>query len=162
MQRPAREGQSRGFFRLNSNRLADGGFEAGPSGPWTLANGATIVDKTDATWLAPHSGTWMLRLSNGARAASPSFPVTAGTTLDVTLWAATYDGQRKADVYLMWGSGAETLLGSTRQSGANWAQSSWSIVVPDGETIARLGIRNVTPDVRVDDVTIIQTEGDDQ
>lgn len=155
--------QGGGFFRLIENLLPDGGFETNPT-TWTFVKTnswsptGSIVTASDAAWIKPHSGTRMLRFGKDTVTLSASFPVTPGATLTVGYWSNTYDSQRYATCSLLWSDGTESAKTNGKQNGQNWVYSEFTLTVPEGVTTAQVKFTGATSDVRVDDVTVIQTE----
>ncbi|MDN6795664.1 MAG: hypothetical protein L0L69_11555 [Propionibacterium sp.] len=136
---------------LSDNLLDNGGFES--SGAWTTVSGtASIVDASDAAWVAPYEGARMLRMEQNAVMQSAPISVVGRTTAWVELANNSYDSSRSVTVSAVFDGDDPVVLGTVSSGGQKWVVDRFDVPVPAGASTMAVLLRANVSAVRVDDV----------
>lgn len=138
------------------NLLDNPGFETGTLAPWIAGIGgqARVVGASDATWVAPYEGAWMLRLDAATVTQTVTIP-TGATSLRLKYASNSYNTTRNTRLTAAFDTGdpwTDTIPGIDDQ----WHTVERTIPVPTGATTLTFSVY-ASGTIRYDAFTLTAT-----
>ncbi|PJM72338.1 hypothetical protein CS006_10400 [Bifidobacterium primatium] len=127
--------------------LVNGGFESGSPSPWT---GGSVVGASDASWISPYEGEWMLR---SGQPFSQQVTLPAGTKMGLSYAANSYDKHRVTRLRVDFDTGDPWIV-DVAGIDDQWHVFQHEIPVPSGATTATLTVSPSNGYVRYDAFTL--------
>lgn len=138
------------------NLLDNPGFEDPSSTAWQMTN-AKIVDSKDADWVTPHTGEKMLRISVGGQVVQ-TVEARKGAAYTLAFYSNHYDARRINVDYSTDGSTWLNIAAGLAGDGQNWVRHELALPSMDSDTQLSIRLRVPNSDIRVDDVSLIETQ----
>lgn len=144
----------------NDPALINPGFETGNLTGWTRQGTCNVVTSSDAAWITPHSGSYMLRLGRNSWV-EQQVDIKRGTILHITGYAITYNSSRFVTVQILFdGESSSLKLGDFTSGGTQWKQFDMRCVAPRHSATATIRLICPADDIRLDDIAISTDNGD--